>query len=77
MVNITSFKGEQYSFDQSTNRIFKDGILVPYSQAEPVYTKLQGDDAAPEFSGILLKTINSILTLSGKLNPVNEENTIS
>ena len=73
---IISFKGERYSFDQDTERIFKDGKVLLSSQASPVYSYLGDKNNPPKFSGILLKDINSILTLNGKINPIIDINTI-
>ena len=71
IVSITT--GEIYSFDQSTGRIFKDGRLVSSTLVEPVYSNFS-ESGLPIFSGIFLKGINSILTLSGKINPVISDN---
>lgn len=69
MIEINTLTGNKYSFDPETSRIFKDGILMTSVQVEPVYSKLS-EEELPTFSGILLKEINSILSLSGKINPV-------
>jgi len=71
---ITIAKGERYSFDPETQRIFKDGVLLPSTEVEPIYSSVGEDD--PKFSGILLKATGSILTLSGNVNPVSDINTI-
>lgn len=76
MIDIVTIKGEKYSFDPDTQRIFKDGILVPSYKAEPVFSNTTEKDELPRFSGILLKDINSILSLSGKINPITDSNTI-
>ena len=73
---IISFKGERYSFNPDTERIFKDGKVLLSSQASPVYSHLGRKDNPPKFSGIWLKEINSILTLNGKINPIVDINTI-
>ncbi len=70
MIDIVTIKGEKYSFDESTQRIFKDGVLVPGTVAEPVYA---GDF---NFSGILLKASKSILSLNGNINPITNINNI-
>lgn len=69
MIDIVTLKGEKYSFDPDTERIFKDNMLLSSTLVEPVYSDFN-EDAPPMFSGILLKNINSILSLSGKINPV-------
>ena len=69
MIDIVTLKGEKYSFDPETERIFKDNMLLSSTLVEPVYSDFN-EDSPPMFSGILLKNINSILSLSGKINPV-------
>jgi len=75
MIEITTMKGETYGFDPSTERIFKGGYLLPTTEVEPVYSfsELTG---LPKFSGILMKTLNSILSLSGKINPISDINEV-
>ena len=51
MIDIITIKGEKYGFDENTQRIFKDGVVIPKTVAEPVYS---GPNLS--FSGILLKT---------------------
>ena len=75
MIEVVTIKGEKYSFDESTQRIFKDGVLVPGTAAEPVYSSIE-HGKLPTFSGILLKTTNSILSLSGNINPITNINNI-
>jgi hypothetical protein len=69
MIDIITIKGEKYSFDPDTERVFKDGKLLSSASVEPVYSGFS-EDEPPLFSGIFLKGINSILSLSGKINPV-------
>ena len=73
MIEIVNFKGEIYKFDQETGRIFKSGLLVPSSIAEPVYSDLTGE---PVFSGIYLKNEDAILSKSGKLNSLTDINSV-
>lgn len=75
MIYITSEKGENYSFDPSTSRIFKDGYLMSSIEAEPIYSNSE-EDVAPRFSGILIKGTGTILSLSGKYNQISDPNTI-
>lgn len=75
MIDIITLKGEHYSFDPDTLRIFCDGRLVPSKTAEPVYTVNSIDDY-PEFAGIHLKEINCILSKSGKINKITDINAI-
>lgn len=71
---IAQITGEHFSYDQATNRIFKDGKLVPSYEYEAVFSGFS--DGIPQFSGILKKSINSIIGLSGKINEVTDINTI-
>lgn len=75
MKEIVTLKGEVYSFNEETGRIFKDGILIPESQAEPIYSAVS-DDFPPKFSGIYLKNQNVIVSVSGKVNQVSDINSI-
>ena len=74
MIEIVSFKGETYKYDPNTERIFKGGLLLDPSEAEPVYSNV---DKNPEFAGILLKALGSVLSRSGKINEVVDINSIS
>lgn len=76
MREIYSIKGERYSYDESTGRIFKDGVLLPTSEAEPVFSGNGKENVAPTFSGILLKNKGMLLSLSGKENPITDSNII-
>lgn len=76
MIDIyNAITGEKYSFDEDTQRIFKDGLLLSSVQAEPIYSSLD-DDILPVFSGLLLKETNSILSLSGKINVITDINAV-
>lgn len=75
MIDIITIKGERYSFDEDTQRVFKDGVLLSSVQVEPVYSRL-ARESLPVFSGLLLKDTNSILSRSGKINPVTDINAI-
>lgn len=75
MRDIYTIKGEHYSYDENTTRIFKDGQLLSSTEAEPVFQGLS-EDSVPMFAGIYLKNLDAILSLTGKLNPVTDVNTI-
>jgi hypothetical protein len=75
MIDIVTIKGEKYSFDETTQRIFKDGILLSSVNVEPVYSKVS-KDSPYTFSGILLKESRSILSRSGKISPITDINLI-
>lgn len=73
MTNIITDDGENWGFDPDTKRLFKDGKVVPDTEAEPVYVNLD-PSVPPEFSGIYVKAINSIISLSGKVNRITNIN---
>ena len=73
MIDIVSFRGELYRYDPDTDRIFKDGKLIPSTEAEPVYSNVED---MPVFSGIYLKAAESILSKSGKINSVSDINSV-
>lgn len=66
-VSIITSKNENWIFDTETERIFKDGVLVPNSVAEPVYSG-GGENIPPNFAGILLKETGEIISINGKTN---------
>ena len=72
MIEIITLKGEKYSFDPDTERVFKDGKLLGSNLVEPVYSDFN-ESTPPIFSGLWLKGINSVLSLSGKINPVIDD----
>jgi len=77
MINILTEKGENFSFDPSTERIFKDGMLMSSVNVEPIYSNANDKESTPKFAGILLKDVNSIVSLSGKINKVTDINSIT
>lgn len=75
MIDILTLTGERYSFDPDTQRIFKNDILIPDTEAEPVFSELESGQ--PEFSGIYLKRLNKVVSRSGKINTVTDPNNIT
>ncbi len=75
MIDIITLKGERWSYDPETTRIFKDDKLVPSTEAEPIFADSTGDE--PEFSGIYVKTKNQIVSRTGKINTISDPNTIA
>lgn len=73
MIDILTKDGEMYRFDPDTERIYKDGFLIPTTAVEPIYSDVNG---ATRFSGIYLKATNQIITLSGNKNTVSNINAI-
>lgn len=76
MIEIISSKGEKYSYDPTTNRVFRDGFLVSSTEAEPMFSNSPYPDTPPIFSGIYFRGRNEILSLSGKYNQITDPNTI-
>ena len=75
MIDIFTISGDRYSYDEETERVFKDGKLLPSTIAEPLYQGFN-EDKTPKFSGIFLKLENKILSLFGNINPITDPNTI-
>lgn len=76
MIDIITIKGEKYSFEETTGRLFKDGLVLPSTLYEPVYSNSFDENTPPKFSGILIKETNSILSLFGHINPISDINQI-
>jgi len=74
MIDIFTISGDRYSYDEDTARIFKDGKLLSSITVEPLYKGTE--EGTPSFVGIYLKDSNSILSLSGNINPITDPNTI-
>lgn len=73
LIIINTVQGE-YSYDPNTDSVFKDSKLLTEGEAEPVFSTNTGSLI---FSGIYLKGVNKIISLSGKLNPLTmNENSI-
>lgn len=75
MIDILTIRGELYSYDPDTLRIFCDGKLLSSAKVEPVYS-LNDKTDIPEFAGILLKDTGNILSRSGKINKITDINAI-
>lgn len=76
MIDIFSEKGEKYTYDPETGRIFRDGFVVSSVEAEPMFSNSPSPNTPPRFSGIYFKGRNEILTLSGKYSKVSDPNSI-
>lgn len=74
MIEINTLM-DKYSFDENTGTIYKNGVIIPSSLCEPIYSSFS-DDEEPQFAGILLKNKNSIVSLTGAINPVVDINTL-
>lgn len=72
IITINTIDGHSFTFDDSTELISRDGVIVPYSDYQPVYIKAGKKEELipPIFSGILSKKENLIITPTGKINKV-------
>ena len=70
ITNINSIDGHSYTFDSDTELISKDGVIVPYSEYQPVYVMIDNDEEPPIFSGILSKLESVIITPTGRINKI-------
>lgn len=75
MISVVTQRGEEYSFDPHTERLFKDGLFIPRSIIEPVYSG-NGKDSEPIFAGLYVKSTNTIITRNGNEKPVVDINSI-
>lgn len=73
---IISATGDHYTFDPDTESIARNGVFLGKSEAEPVYGGNNREDGAPEFSGIYLKNKGQIVSRSGRISQVCDENLI-
>lgn len=73
---IITGSGDRYTFDPDTETIAKNGTVIGKTEAEPVYGSNGRTDGAPEFSGIYLKGKGQIITRSGRISQVCDENLI-
>lgn len=79
MINIISRKGDKFVFDEDTELISMNGVIVPYSDYQPVYVRneIREGNIPPSFIGILNVGANEIITLNGNINKlINDESEI-
>jgi len=72
MVKINSSDGSVYEFNEITKEIKKNGIVLSGGIAEPVYTNNENENAVPTFSGIYLKNVGKIVSITGSINTVTQ-----
>lgn len=75
MIDIYTLKGERYSYDENTMRLFKDGTLLSPTVAEPVFQN--NSSGTPEFAGVYLKDSNKVVSMSGNINTITDPNSIT
>ena len=74
-VTIKAKTGEVYTFDPETNEIEKNGIVLPKSIAEPIYSS-GSSSKMPNFCGICL-TGSHIVSLQGNISRIEDEEEVS
>lgn len=72
MVKINSSDGSVYEFNEITKEIKKNGIVLSDGIAEPVYTNNENESVVPTFSGIYLKNVGKIVSITGSINTVTQ-----
>ena len=72
MVKINSSEGIVYELNEITKEIKKNGIVLSDGIAEPVYTNNENENAVPTFSGIYLKNVGKIVSITGSINTVTQ-----
>ena len=72
MGKINSSEGIVYELNEITKEIKKNGIVLSDGIAEPVYTNNENENAVPTFSGIYLKNVGKIVSITGSINTVTQ-----
>lgn len=76
MIEIKTIVGNDiYAFDEASQKIFKNGVVLPSVSCEPIYSCFDESDV-PKFSGIFLKDRNAIVSLSGVISPITDTDQI-
>lgn len=75
MIEINNSNGEFFVFDPDTELISRNGVIVPFSEYQPVYTRngVVDGDIPPSFIGIWDLAKNTITTISGKIHKLSNE----
>lgn len=70
MIEILSEKGDFFTFDPETELISMNGVIVPYTEYQPVYVRQTIVDGSvpPMFIGVLNKTNNTVINVNGTIN---------
>jgi hypothetical protein len=69
-----------YTFDHDTELITMDGVIVPYREYQPVYSRavMEDSNVPPTFMGIMDVLNNKVINTSGKVSTlVNDSNEIT
>lgn len=76
MIDIINQKtGDQFSYEESNQRLFKNGQYLSRTVAEPVYTG-NNELGEPIFAGIYFPGSDELITLNGKTKRIVNQNTI-
>jgi len=65
IIEVRTARGDVYNFDPDTMRVYKDSVLIPSSEVEPVFS--DSTIGEPEFSGLWIKSSNQIISKTGKI----------
>lgn len=76
MIDIVDQSGHVYKFDEETGRLFKDDVVIPKYQAEPVYSDITNRNNPPVFAGIHFIQDGKILTRGGNFHQISDENSV-
>ena len=76
MIRIYTKNGDTYEFDPSNEFIYRNGVIVPRSDFEPVFMNHSDSNTPPSLSGILITRENKVISLSGNINLIVDPNTI-
>ena len=76
MIDIYTPTGDNYRFDESTGRVFKNGIVIPSTICEPVFSDCTNRNNPPVFAGLYQKNLGQIITRSGQTHPVSDINSV-
>lgn len=71
--SIVDFSGNSYKFNQDTGLIYKNSVIVSGEDYEPCFLN---SPEGPIFTGIYFKKTYQILSISGKISPVTNPETL-
>jgi hypothetical protein len=74
IIEVRTARGDVYNFDPDTMRVYKDSVLIPSSEIEPVFSDSMTGE--PEFSGLWIKSSNQLISRSGNITTITDPNTL-
>ena len=72
MIQINSSKGV-FQYDEDTGRIYVNGVLGSSKKYEPIFVGGVEKGDYPQLCGILLKEINSVVTINGGVHKITDD----